>query len=180
MRSERGFTLVEVTVAAAVLAIVVVGVLGTIALGAKQSALAADTMIASDAARQMAERMASCRFRDIFALYNADANDDPGGAGTAPGANFAVKGLAPRTGDPDGRAGRIAFPTGSSASHLREDVSIPVLGMPRDLDGDGKIDDKNKKGRYVLLPATIHVEWQSTYGEGSLALHVLFADRSGM
>jgi len=177
----RGLALVEVTAATAVVTVAVVGLLGAMSASHLQAQLATDTSIAADAARKQASVMASKSFRQIFALYNAPTSDDPGGAGTGFGPNFAVPGLKARPGDTDGLPGKIVFPAGgSSGEQVREDASgVADLGLPRDLDGDGNVDDKNKAASYVLLPAKIVIEWQGANGPGAYVLYVLFADRGG-
>jgi prepilin-type N-terminal cleavage/methylation domain-containing protein len=177
---EAGFTLVEVSFAATIIAIVLTGLLGTMILSYRQSLLAADLSIAADAARRQAEVMASQRFRDIFFLYNATDEDDPNGRGTGFGSGFEVQGLDPRAADGDGRVGRVVFPTRQGfPRNLVETAVIPELGMPRDLDGSGAIEGSNKEASYVLLPVTLKLEWRGVYGDASYTLHVLLADRAG-
>jgi type II secretory pathway pseudopilin PulG len=179
-RRAAGFTLVEVATATAILALVCVGVLGSLTLGVKQSRMAADYGLAVDAARRKAEQLFSQPFRQVFALYNEVTSDDPGGVGTGFGPNFAVPGLAPRPDDPDGYPGKIIFPTAAgNLGQLAENVSIPQLGLPRDLNGDGRIDATNVSASYNLLPVIIEVSWRSSYGDGSYRLYLLLADRSG-
>jgi prepilin-type N-terminal cleavage/methylation domain-containing protein len=177
VRRDAGFTLVEVTLAAAVLSVVVVGIIGTMTLGMEQSALAADTALAVDAARRQAELMASKPFSQIFALFDDVAWDDPGGAGTGFTPHFAVAGLAAT--NADGFAGHVIFPSPAGTGTLREDTSNASLGMPRDLDGDGTVGSTDVSHSYKLLPAQIRVDWQGTYGAQSYSLFVLFNDRTG-
>jgi hypothetical protein len=47
---------------------------------------------------------------------------------------------------------------------LREDVKNTALGMPRDLDGDGLIDDKPKDASYIHLPVIVEVRWEGRMG----------------
>lgn len=173
-----GFTLVEVTVAAAVVAVALIGLVGSLVLAVKQSALAADTATAVDGARRQVETMSAQPFRRIFPLYNAYDGDDPLGWDTGPGTGFDVAGLTPRAGDPDGRVGRVIMPAaGTDGRNLRENLTMAELDMPRDLDADGAIDGLDKEGRYALLPATIVVEWRGVYGDASVRVNAIFAQR---
>jgi hypothetical protein len=121
--------------------------------------------------------MQATTFADIFRTYNAAPGDDLGGGGSAPGASFDVRGLAPRRDDADGRVGRIVFPTvdlAGGAQALREDVVDERLGMAagRDLNLDGDALDDVTVG-YRLLPARLIVEWTGAGGDRSYELDVL-------
>ena len=97
-------------------------------------------------------------FDQVYALYNADPADDPLGPGTAPGAGFAVPGLSAVPGDADGLVGLVVFP--EVGGELREDSADADLGMPRDLDLDGAVDDVDHSGNYGVLPVLVRVEWR--------------------
>ena len=112
---------------------------------------------------------------EVFAAFNEDAADDPEGAGTAPGADFAVPGLSALSSDADGMVGKIIFPT--IAGELREDVTDAALGMPRDLNGDGVTDSADHSGDFVLVPVRIRLEWRGSAGPRDMEFHTLLADR---
>ena len=114
--------------------------------------------LAVQAARQCIEELEDETFAQVFARYNANAADDPGGAGTAPGASFTVEGLTPLVDDADGKVGEIVFPV--DGTQLSENVDLPELGMPRDLNGDGDSLDDATVG-YELLPVLVRVEWRA-------------------
>lgn len=128
-----------------------------------------ETATALDAARSRLEQVRSATFTEIFARYNADPADDPGGAGTAPGPYFAVPYLDLRPGDADGFVGEITFPT--VGAELREDVDDRDLGLPRDLDLDGAVDALDHAANYQLIPVRIRLEWRNGSGDRSLELH---------
>ncbi|MEO0649457.1 MAG: hypothetical protein AAFZ65_02115 [Planctomycetota bacterium] len=70
---------------------------------------AREQVLAADAAENFIERLRSVDIRQVWALYNDDPSDDPGGPGTAPGPRFAVAGLDP--GDAaGGLVGEVRFP----------------------------------------------------------------------
>ena len=124
---------------------------------------------ATEAARSLIEAMRSQPFEQVWALYNADPTDDPGGVGTAPGADFAVAGLAPIPGDADGFVGRVVFP--EFDGELREDVVDDRLGMPRDLDLDGVVDGVDHADDFRVLPVLVRVEWRGKGPARRIDLH---------
>jgi len=117
-----------------------------------------ETGRAIEASRSLIEEMRGQPFDEIWARYNADPADDPGGPGTAPGAAFAVAGLAPVPGDPDGFVGQVVFP--AIGGELREDAVDVRLGAPRDLNLDGGVDAFDHSGDYAVLPVLVRVEWR--------------------
>jgi hypothetical protein len=163
-RGQEGFSLLHVLVAAAILA------LAALALSAVQvrsivlTATNRETAEGRQVGRRILEEIGRVPLRDVFASFNGDPLDDPGGAGTAPGS---VVRLADQPGDV--RA-EIRFPGGSE---LREDVVDPDLGMPRDLDGDGSVDSADHASDYMILPVRIRVVWQGIDGERSFDLHTV-------
>jgi hypothetical protein len=177
-----GFSLVEVAILAVLLLVAVGGLSGAVLSSLRLSRTTEESARSDEAARALAARMQTQAFSSLFGLYNAFPDDDPGGKGTAPGAAFDVAGLTPREGDPDGRVGRIVFPTvdlPGGAQALREDVvdarmGMPTLGMPgRDLNGDGNYDALDHANDYVLLPARLIVEWTGAGGDRSYELDVV-------
>ncbi len=153
--ARRGFSLVEVVVVFAIVLISISMFARTLASSKSLDPIATETTIAASAGRTMFERMKNHPFEQVFALYNDVPGDDPGGAGTAPGAEFDVEGLTPLT--PGGHCGTIIFPEKNGA--LREDAEDQKLGMPRDLNADGNIDGLNHGGDCVILPIRIRIEW---------------------
>lgn len=133
--------------------------------------------VAQEAARGVIETLHAADFADVFARYNDDASDDPA-SGASPGAGFAVASLSPMAGDADGLAGEIVFPTTHvlGALELREDAFVPRLEMPRDLNGDGVVDDEDHAGDYRILPVLVRVEWRSPAGKARLEMATLLAD----
>jgi prepilin-type N-terminal cleavage/methylation domain-containing protein len=170
--ASAGFTLIELLVVMIVLTVATGMLCGTMVSSARQTRTKRDMAVASEAGRRMLELLRSQPFSEIFARYNADPSDDPGGAGTAPGRNFDAQGLEVQESDADGHVGSIAFPT--VGMQLREDVTDLQLGMPRDLDGDGAVDTSNHASNYILLPVEVRIEWRGMSGDVSLRMHSQF------
>ena len=161
-RRRGGFSLVEVVVAAAVMAVAMLGLSRSMVSSVRVTAGNRETSLALEAAQEAVERLQAAAFADVFALYNADPKDDPDGE-VGPGASFAVEGLSPQDDDADGAVGEFVFPTASNGSgELRENAVNIALGMPRDLDGDGKIDMEDHAGDYQVLPVLVRVAWRTT------------------
>jgi len=169
-----GMTMVEVMVAVVILTISVYLLSSTITATIAHTGGRRERTIAVDAARNGAEIMLGAPFLQVFALFNADPSDDPGGVGTAPGSNFPVPLLVPRTADADGMCGKIVFP--NPGPELREDTVAPLLGMPRDLNGDLQIDDQDHSADLLVLPVRIEVEWTGKAGERNFVMYTMFAN----
>lgn len=136
--------------------------------------------LAEDGIRGMIEILnGSGDFALIFARYNTDPGDDPGGVGTSPGANFAVAGLEPAESDPDGFVGEIVLPTLTTVGglELREDLALPELGVPRDLNGDGAVDRLDHSLDYRLLPVLVRLEWRGKTGTSLTEVGTFLAER---
>ena len=150
-------TLIELLVATTILAVALNMTASALINTGRVEPQQRETSAALDAARELYERMYAVDGDRLFALYNEDPADDPDGEGTAPGPNVAVAGLVPREGDADGFVGRVEFPT--IDGQLREDFADRDLGMPRDLNFDGMIDDLDHSADARILPFRIVVEW---------------------
>lgn len=171
-RACQGFTFVELLVGMTVLMVAVLILSSVVSSMAQQRAVNRETALAVAAARNTLETLRAQDFGLVFALYNDDPDDDPAGAGSAPGQRFAVAGLQPVPEAADGLQGEIVFPTvdDPGGQQLREDVELRVLGMPRDLSGDNVIDDQDHGHGYFILPLQIRVSWKSPYGPRTYAL----------
>lgn len=155
--SRGGFSLVELMVAVIVLGIALASITASMLSSMTLSHVNRETALASQAARRQMEIVsASVQGNSIPAAYAAlSANP-----------NFAVTGLTPIDGDPDGMSGQIQFPTTTTLGvvELREDVNDPALGMPRDLDGLNGIDTADHSTDAEVLPVRVRIEWRSRAG----------------
>lgn len=172
--SRAGLSLLDVLVAMTVLVVAIAGLSGSLVSSLKLARVNEETSLADDAAQAVAAELRGQDFRDVFALYNTVAADDPA-ATPAPGPDFDVRGLTAQAGDADGRVGRVIFPTGAPGT-LREDVIDASLGLPRDVNGDGVVDAVDHAGDYVLLPVTIRLDWTGPTGDRSFELDLLLVD----
>lgn len=174
--SSQGFSLVEVAVLAVLLLVAVGGLSGAVLSSLRLSETSEQTARADQAAHLFAAELRSVAFEEVFRRYNATPGDDPGVAGSAPGSSFDVRGLTPRRDDPDGRVGRLIFPTALDVGGnevLDENVVDTRLGMPAglDLNGDGVLGDASAD--YTLLPVRIVLEWTGAGGDRSYELALL-------
>ena len=164
--ARGGFTLIEAAITIIVLAVAALAVLSSMTYALRLFATNKETAAASQAARRRLELIKTEAVTDVVALYNADAADDPGGSGTAPGPTFAVAGLTAVTGSADD-PGSVLLPL-NAAGELREDLDLAELGMPRDLNGDGLIDSLDHRADVAILPVLVRVTWNGVDGERTL------------
>ena len=80
----------------------------------------------------------------------------------------------PVPGDPDGRVGEVLLPVvnvGTAVAQdfeMREDIGDPLLGLPRDLNGDAIIDTRDHREDAALLPVLVRVRWNGRNGPRQL------------
>lgn len=176
-RARAGLTLIELMVSMSISLIAMAMFSSALIATSRMGAEKRLTTIAANAARNAIESMRAQAHAERFARFNADASDDPDGAGTAPGCHFAVDGLSARPDDGDGFVGQIVMPT--IGRELREDAVDERLGLPRDLDGDTLVDKLDHAADYVILPVMVQVEWQGVSGPRRLEMHSMLVDLSG-
>ncbi len=173
---RAGHTVLEVLIAFLVLCAGLLGFARAIGSSMTASTASYESTRAREAAREMLELIATSSTSEVFALYNDDPNDDPGGVGTAPGPHFEVEGLPLSWDDDNAFAGEVLLPVFEKApGMLREDFS-GGLGMPRDLNGDGDIDDADHSGDYLMLPVTVRVEWRGSSGTSQVELRTMLGN----
>lgn len=175
-------TLLELTLALPLLLVALAMMSQLMIAGRATKRASAETWQASSAAADVLERMHNAEFRDLFALYNGDPFDDPGGPGTAPGQSFAVEGLLPVEGDSGGFVGEILLPitnVGTAVApvfELREDLNLPDLGLPRDLTGDQLIDHQDHAADFTLFPVIVRLRWRGPYGPREYRVSTLLSE----
>ncbi|MCE9596322.1 MAG: hypothetical protein K8S98_19185 [Planctomycetes bacterium] len=169
-------TMIEIVVAFAVLGVsFTIYSSATIAVR-NQAGTVREMSDAADACQKVVESLRAEPFDTLVARFGRDPDDDPGGAGTAPGPNFAVPGLRTLVGDPDGKAGEIVMPeveVQNGVWQLREDANAAELGMPRDLNGDSIIDGVDHGQDYFQIPVCVRVRWDGRTGPCKYELFAL-------
>lgn len=179
---RAGSALLEVAVALPILAVALGLYAQILVAGSGLRDTGKESWLANSRAKDTLEHMRNADFRQLFVLYNEDPFDDPGGPGTAPGAGFHVPGLDPVEGDADGFVGRVILPGFNAGSEVvpdwqvREDQIDPVLGGPRDLNGDVLVDATDHRDDYLLLPVRVEVVWQGLNGPRNLSLETVLAE----
>lgn len=161
---RRGATLIELTIALTLVVVALGGFSRALSTSLVTVDQHAESSRALEAARQMVERLQATPFDEVFTTFA--------------GQGFAVERLQAVAGDADGLPGELVFPTveAGGALELREDVEQPLLGMPRDLDGDGLVDGEDHAAEHDLLPVIVRVRWRSPAGEARVELSTLLAD----
>jgi len=172
--ARAGFTLVELLTAITILVFGIGALISLVATTSAANRLSRETALALSAAHAAVERMRGDPYDEIFARYNLEDGDDPGGAGKAPGASFAVQGLAPQAGDADGLPGEILLP--ADGPELYEDEDNELFGLPRDLNMDSVVDALDHSGDYRVLPVLVRVSWQGRTGPRTIRLLTTIGD----
>lgn len=134
-----------------------------------------ETAQASQALRTALARIGALAPRDAFAILNDEDGDDL--PGQSADSYLAVDELllSDREGTPV--TIQITFPVEADAPGVvREDLELPALGLPRDLDGDGEIDAADHSADLVLLPVLLRLEWQGSAGPQSLQMATILGD----
>lgn len=179
---RAGYTLIEILIVMVVMMVAVTMYSSSVGAIARQREISRESAVAAAASQVALERMRDCEFRDLWPLYNADPDDDPGGAGTAPGSRFAIPGLDALPDSPDGLQGEVILPAIQRRVgelpiwELREDFEDTGLGMPRDLTGDEVVDSFDHAEDYRVLPVMVRVQWQGPTGPRRFQVHSLFSD----
>jgi type II secretory pathway pseudopilin PulG len=166
--------MLEVIIAITLMLVAFAGVLSTVVSTTNLNRTNREMGLAAEAAQATIESMKNATLAEVFARFNASPADDPGGAGTSPGRNFAVPGLNVRPGDADGFVGEIQFPT--AGNQLREDVVDAALGMPRDLNLDLAVDGADHSLDYGILPVRVRVQWTGAGGNRQIDIVTTLAN----
>ena len=161
-RAFRGLTLIEATLAVTLLAAGAITAMSVIVSSLRLDATNRETKAAFDAARAQMERLRAESFDRIPVLFDADPQNDPDGAGTAPGTVFAAESLRATAVGAAG-AGEIVLPV-DAGGRIRENLTIPEIGMPRDLNGDIAVDSADHSSDAIALPVLVRVRWTGTSG----------------
>jgi len=174
-RGRAGFGLVDICVALVILAGSLGILVGTVVSGIRMSRSDEDLAQANQALRMTLARFNALTPQQVFAICNTDQSDDLDGYTSAD-----YLGVAPHTlTDRHGAALSIAitFPTADGAPGVvREDLDLPALGLPRDLNADGVIDSNDHSGDFVLLPVALTLDWESSAGPQHVQMATILSD----
>lgn len=162
-KAEAGFTLLELIMGATILAIGVCGLAATLTYSMTLAQTNRESAEARIAAKEILELVRAVPVEDVFATFNSVKEDDPVTDGIAPGDTFVIT-RSSEEGTTSSYTARVEFPVDDQGGALREDVDDPLLGMPRDLNGDGLIDSENHSDDYQVLPLRITVLWSGKNG----------------
>jgi type II secretory pathway pseudopilin PulG len=163
-RARCGFTLIEVVITAGALFIGLLAMTSTSWVVHSLHETSADKQVAHQALQRVIE--------DLHALSAVARDDELGwsptilarfGAGGDPGATFEVGGLDPWP--TEAAVGTITVVTDETQTDLELGVA---LGMPRDLNGDGAVDDTDVRDDAVLLPIIVQLRWRGEAGDRQL------------
>jgi type II secretory pathway pseudopilin PulG len=170
--------LLEVLIATSAMLIAALGFSQALVTAMRAEELTRQQTLATQAARELLEQIRNVNFRDAFRQYNSFLDDDLGGPGTAPGSGFAVFGLSALPGDADGFVGEVVMPVDALAPGvLREDLALPALGCPMDVDASGGAPDANDHSLdYQLLPILIRVRWRGPAGAAQIELTTILGE----
>lgn len=164
-RSEAGISLIETLVVLGSVTITILGILTAHVTAAQLNRTNHETTLASEAIRSRMEQIAATSTDTVIATYDAATANDPLGAGTAPGSTFT---LATLGADSAGTRGTVEMPLNGGL--LREDVTNTLLGMPRDLNGDGVIDALDHTADWKILPIMVRLRWKGVNGDREMRL----------
>jgi type II secretory pathway pseudopilin PulG len=170
-------TLLELTIALSVFVVGMLGFLQSVLYAMALQRAQRDDAAVTEMARQTMASMQGTPFSQVYSRFNSSTLDDPFGV-ASPGSNVAVTGLRPLPTDADGFVGRITFPTrdvGGGVPELRENLTFPQFGTPRDLSGDGATDTADHSTNYVILPVMISFDWLSAKGPRHLEFRTILA-----
>lgn len=159
--AREGFSLLEVTLAMSVLVIAMMAISATTIRVHTLRRQNHERSVAENAVRMIAERIQSAarlaRNDPAGWAQNMVAALSPGGQ---IGNKFDLLELTPM--DAAGSVGSISVITDEGAT----DAALKVqLGMPRDLDGDGLVDNGDVGHSARLLPVIVAARWKGVSGE---------------
>jgi len=158
-RREAGFALVDLLVAATILALALLGHASTVLGGHRLSRSVEHRTVALEAARQFVERLRSDpdwtgMYANLVALYSPAVSSQTGMVGRPPQDYYADY-ITPK----DLGNVRVLVSVPRVGTDLREDANLPEFGLPYDVDADGTIDALPHQADYAVLPVVIKFSW---------------------
>ena len=144
---DAGFTLVEVLSATVLMTVSLIG-LGLVFVSSQRSQeMSTEEAVVSHAIRRTVEQMRGEAFADIASLYT--------------GYQFTLNEI-------DG--------SGTVTILVDETATVPELGLPRDLDGDGSASSNDVTASYILLPVRVDVTWPDSFGNQTRTVYTFLSE----
>ena len=151
-RPSDGFTLIEVMIGLVLLIVGMVGLVTLLVVSERSHSLSSELAVANNEIRGLAERIRSLPFDTIATTYT-----------TFP--TYTVPGLT------DGVATVTVF-----TDETMNAGDATMLGMPRDLDGDGVAGSVNVAATYLLLPIKLEISWTAQNRRETQSLYLLISE----
>lgn len=164
---RRGLTILEVVLTMSILLTAILGLSQALLDSIVSNGLNRQMSLATDGSRQVVSDLQGVALEEVFGRYNESQNGNLLGGRVIAAGGFAIAGLNPLPGDPDGLVGQIRFPEFDEigVTQLREDIVDPDFGSPRDLNGDGVVGDGvDHAADYRILPVVIEIDWNGAAG----------------
>lgn len=171
-RTSRGFALVDICISLVILAIAMGVLVGSVFSAMRISQANEATATANHALRGVLETLSARTIQDVFALCNAEAADDLPGEDPDDTLVLPVELMSDANGEPLSVSVTLPVEDGAPGV-LREDLEMPELGLPRDLNGDGAIDAADHSGDCVVLPILLTLEWTGPSGTQKVQMATL-------
>jgi len=150
LKPWAGFSLIEVMTTVALLTLGFMGLAAGFIANARAYSRASDDIVVIHAFRQVSEVIRGTPFGEVASRYR--------------GLNFQIPEI-------DGSVLVNVFVDETESS-----PEAALLGLPRDLDGDGAAATTDVTNRYFLLPIVVEVSWKGRDGPEKKALHFLLAE----
>lgn len=167
-RRAHGITLVETMVALSVTAVGTLTAASVLLTSMKLDRANREEAAAFSAVRAQVETIRAADFSRVLDLYDSNTANDPGGTGTAPGTTFWNTTLA-KLGSQTTVTRQVILPL-NDAGQMREDLNLPELGLPADLNGDGAVDAADHRTDYVIVPFAVRITWTGQNGARTYTL----------
>jgi prepilin-type N-terminal cleavage/methylation domain-containing protein len=163
---ERGFTLLEVVIAMAILVTALLGFIWGIGVSVQEVGSTKLSYIAANAARGKIEEMKTQPFDELYAKYGPNT-----GAST-----FQV------TYQEEGRTLVLEGPKGAKAGRVI--LCVNEMNIPKefgwrtsfDLNTNGDALDSNVSPDYTILPVLVRISWVDAYGPRTVEMTTILID----
>ncbi len=153
-------------------AVVVMSILLMGLLAMTSTSVTVHALRESDRERRLANSALDSIIEDVKGIANAQVGTDPTwsqnfvnayAVGGNPGPQFPVNGLEPRAGE----AAVVTVTVTTDETLTDQELGVD-LGMPRDLDNDGAVDNANVTATATILPVIVRVRWSGSSGNREL------------